>query len=178
MKRLVAACLILALIPAITLAKDKKAASPPPAVFQAVIDCRSIGDGAARLACYDAKVASLAEAQTSSDLIVASKEDMREARRGLFGLSLPRISLFGGDDDNPDDKLQIKEIDARLVGFGGALGRWVLTLDNDSTWVQTDGAYINQPKVGAKIHIKRGVLGSYLANVNGGLGFKVKRENR
>ena len=178
MKRLASACLILALIPVTpALAKDKKAGDPPPAVFQAVIDCRSIADSGARLACYDAKVATLAEAQKSDDLFVASKDDIRKARRGLFGLSLPRITLFGGDDDNPDDKLQVKEIDGVLSAVGGAVGRWVLTFD-EATWVQSDGAYIKEPKVGMKVHIKRGVLGSYLANVNGGLGFKVKRENR
>ena len=178
MKRLATACLIMALIPAAALAKDKKAGDPPPAVFQAVIDCRTIGDSAARLACYDASVATLADAQKSDDLFVASKDDMRKARRGLFGLSLPRISIFGGDEDDPEDKLQVKEIDAVLSAVGGGIGRWALTLDDGATWVQTDGAYINTPKVGAKVHIKRGALGSYVANVNGGMGFKVKRENR
>ena len=183
MKRLAAATclnlgLILALIPAAALAKDRKAGDPPPAVFQAVIDCRTIGDSAARLACYDASVATLADAQKSDDLFVASKDDMRKARRGLFGLSLPRISIFGGDEDDPEDKLQVKEIDAMLSAVGGGSGRWALTLDDGATWVQTDGAYINTPKPGAKVHIKRGALGSYVANVNGGLGFKVKRENR
>lgn len=170
--------LILALNPAAALAKDKKAGDPPPAVFQAVIDCRTIVDAGARLACYDAKVATLADAQKSDDLFVASKDDIRKARRGLFGLSLPHITLFGGDDDDPEDKLQVKEIDALLSGVGGGIGRWVLTLDDGATWVQTDGAYINTPKLGGKVHIKRGALGSFIANVNGGMGFKVKRENR
>ena len=183
MKRLAAATclnlgLILALIPAAAIAKDKKAGDPPPAVFQAVIDCRTIGDSSARLACYDASVASLADAQKSEDLFVASKAQVREARRGLFGLSLPRITIFGGDDDDPEDKLQIKEIDAVLSAVGGGVGAWALTLDDGATWVQTDGAYTKTPKPGMKVHIKRGALGSYRANVNGGLGFKVKRENR
>ena len=183
MKRLATATclnlgLILALIPAAAVAKDKKAGDPPPAVFQAVIDCRAIGDSSARLACYDAKVATLADAQKSADLFVASKDDIRKARRGLFGLSLPRISIFGGDEDDPEDKLQVKEIDAVLSGVGGAVGAWALTLDDGATWVQTDGAYTKTPKPGMKVHIKRGALGSYVASVNGGLGFKVRRENR
>ena len=183
MKRLAAATclnlgLILALIPAAAIAKEKKAGDPPPAVFQAVIDCRTIGDSAARLTCYDTSVASLADAQKSEDLFVASKAQVREARRGLFGLSLPRITIFGGDDDDPEDKLQIKEIDAVLSAVGGGVGAWALTLDDGATWVQTDGAYTKTPKPGMKVHIKRGALGSYMANVNGGLGFKVKRENR
>ena len=82
------------------------------------------------------------------------------------------------DSKTVDDKLQVKEIDAVLSTVGGGIGRWALTLDDGATWVQTDGAYINTPKVGAKVHIKRGALGSYVANVNGGMGFKVKRENR
>ena len=95
MKRLATACLILALIPAAAVAKDKKAGDPPPAVFQAVIDCRAIGDSGARLACYDAKVATLAEAQKSADLFVASKDDIRKARRGLFGHHVPHFHSAG-----------------------------------------------------------------------------------
>ena len=45
MKRMATACLMLALVPAAVVAKDKnKAGDAPPAVFQAVIDCRAIAD--------------------------------------------------------------------------------------------------------------------------------------
>ena len=183
MKRLAAATclylgLIMALIPAAALAKDKKAGDPPPAVFQAVIDCRTIGDSAARLACYDASVATLADAQKSEDLFVASKDDIRKARRGLFGLSLPRLGLFGGGKDEDEGKLAIKEIDAILAGVGRGPNGLIYTLDDGAVWVQTDGIYLNTPKVGQKIHIRRGALGSFFAKVDDGLGVRVKRENR
>jgi hypothetical protein len=178
MKRLATAFLILALIPAAAVAKDKKAGNPPPAVFQAVIDCRTIGDSAARLACYDGKVATLAEAQKSDDLFVASKDDVRKARRGLFGLSLPKFGFFGGGGDDDTDKTAIKEIDAVIANVGRGQGGWSYTLDDGAVWVQTDNVFTKSPQPGQKIHIRRGALGSFFATVAGGLAVRVKRENR
>ena len=180
MKRLATAAflnlgLILALIPAAAPAKDKKAGDPPPAVFQAVIDCRAIGEASARLACYDAKVASLADAQKSDDLFVASKAQVREARRGLFGLSLPNFGLFGGTDDGVE---AIKEIDSNLAGIGKGQEGYVFTLTDGAVWLQTDGMYIDKPKIGQPIKIKRAALGSFMAKVNGGNAIRVKRDNR
>ena len=142
-------------------AKDDPAAATPPPVFQAVIDCKAIADPAARLACYDKAVGAMDAARESKDLVVADRSTMREAKRGLFGLSLPKLKLFGGGDSE-----EVNEIESTLAAvLKGRDGYYVFTLADGARWKQTEGRD-PFPKVGQAIRIRKGAMGSFLANVN------------
>lgn len=148
-------------LPVTALAKDDPEASAPPPVFQAVLDCKSIAEPAARLTCYDKAVAAMDAARSAKDLVVADRVTMREAKRGLFGLSLPKIKLFGGGDSE-----EISEIDSKIAALTrGRDGYYVFTLEDGARWKQTEGRD-TLPKVGQSIRIRKGAMGSYLANVN------------
>jgi hypothetical protein len=149
---------------------------PTPEVFSAVVDCRSISDDAARLACFDAAVGKLADAQAAKEVMVLSSEEVRRTKRGLFGFVLPKFGLFGGDDDE-DGIEPLKELTATIASFSGGTGRYVFTLDDGAVWEQTDGAYLKRPKAGSQIVIRRAALGSYMARVDDGIGFRIKRRN-
>jgi hypothetical protein len=86
----------------------RKALTEPPAIYTDLVACKDIAESTARLACYDEKVTALQTAQSSNQVVIADREQVREARRGLFGLTLPRIKLFDGDGDEGD---QIEAID-------------------------------------------------------------------
>lgn len=152
---------------------------PRPAVVQKLYDCRTIADATARLACFDAGVADLAAADERRDLTLATREDIRQARRGLFGLNLPRFGLFGGGDNDDGDVDEIKEVetvieDARPLRQGG----WSFTVDGGVRWSQTDQqAMLRDPKPGMKVKIRRAAMGSFFANVDGQRAIRVKREN-
>ena len=88
------------------MAKEEKAPGRAQ-LFQRLVDCRAIKETADRLACYDREVASLDAAERSKDVVIVDKEQVREAKRTIFGLALPRIKLFGGDDD-ADEVSQIE----------------------------------------------------------------------
>ena len=75
-----------------------------PAMFQKLVDCRAQQDAALRLACYDAQVAALDDAETKKELVVVDKAQMKQARKSLFGFSLPKISLFGGGENDQDQE--------------------------------------------------------------------------
>lgn len=154
---------------------SRKALTAPPAIYTELVACKDIAEAGARLACYDEKVAALQTAQSSNQVVIADREQVREARRGLFGLSLPRIKLFGGDGDEGD---QIKEIEgviqsARTIRSG----KWLIRLEDGALWQQTDPprSTMRRPRAGDSITIERAALGSFLAKVNDGRGFKVKR---
>ncbi len=174
MKRLATACLILALIPAAAaVAKDKKAGDSPPAVYQAVIDCRGVLQAGQRLACFDRTVGAMAAAKEQRELVVMDRAEVREARKGLFGLSLPKLRLLGGNDE--DEKDEVKEIESTIAALrGGADGFPVFVLQDGGRWKQTDGRHV-YPEVGDKIRIRRATLGSYLANVNNQPAVRVAR---
>lgn len=177
-----AAPLALLLIAAPAAAADKpKQASP--AVVQKLLDCRALTDSAARLACLDAGVAALAGAVENRDVLVADKEEVKKARRGLFGLALPSFNLFGADKDEvaegekKDERGALTEIEATITAARPSrTAGWRFVLDDGSTWLQTDAINLrHDPKPGMKIRIRRAAMGSYLANVDGQLAIRVKR---
>jgi hypothetical protein len=151
-------------------AKDKDENAPPPPVFQAVLDCKSVVDPTERLACYDHTVGTMATASDKRDLVVADRSTMKEARRGLFGLGLPKLKLFGGDESE-----DVTEIESTIAGFRSASdGLLIVTLADGARWKQTDGK-AQYPKAGDKIKIRKAALGSFMANINDKIGFRVIR---
>lgn len=152
-------------------AKDKDdAATAAPPVYKAVLDCRSLGDPAQRLACYDAKVGAMATATDKKDLLVIDRETIRATKRGLFGISLPKIKIFGGNDDE-----EVNQIESTInAAYAAKDGMSVFALADGSRWKQTDGRF-TYPKPGQKILIKRAALGSFMAQVNGQPGVRVIR---
>lgn len=164
-------CLLVAALPA--QAKDKPLDGPPPAVFQAVVDCKALSDPAARLACYDKAVSAMDAARTAKELVVTDRAAVREAKRGLFGLSLPSIKLFGGGDNDDDE---VKEIESKISAIRMASdGFPVFTLEDGARWKQTDGRN-TFPKAGQKIRIRKASLGSYVASIDGQPGVRVIRQ--
>jgi hypothetical protein len=158
------------------LAKD--APQPRPEIFRKLIDCRSVADNAARLACYDAQVARFDEAESRNELVVVDKEQVKKARKGLFGLSLPDLGGVFGTGNDEEDKNGLSEIQSTVkVAVTGASGKWTIILEDGAKWVQTDTTVIRTPKPGQPIVIKRAALGSFLAKVNDLRAFKVMRVN-
>ena len=154
------------------LARDKNSGKvyETPATLQEMLDCETVQPAENRLACFDRTIKSLSAAISTRDIVVAERETIKDAERGLFGLSLPRMKLFGGGNDD-----QIKEIESTISSFrrdeNGAL---IFTVADGARWRQID----SQPqfvKAGDKVKIRKAALGSFFANIAGRSGFKVSR---
>lgn len=153
--------------------KQPLASAPPPKIFQDVVGCRAITDAAQRLACFDSSVGALAVAQQNRDLYVADKDAIREARRGLFGFNLPKMRIFADDDMEKE----VDSIESTITAFNEGQRGYVFTLKDGARWRQTDGAYMDRPKVGAAIRIRRAALGSFFGTIAGKGGFRIERVN-
>ena len=153
------------------LARDKaKDAPAPSAAYEAVVACEKLTDPAARLACFDTAVASLTAAVRDRKVVVIDSSVVREARRGIFGLSLPRLRLFDNDDDEP-----VTAIDSTITAVRIAKdGMPIFVLEDGARWKQTEGRNVFA-RGGQPIHIKRAAMGSYMANVNKQPGVRVVR---
>ncbi len=149
------------------------ASAPPPKIFSDVVQCRSIPDPAQRLACFDRSVGALAAAQASKDLYVADKDAMREARRGLFGFNLPKMRIFSDDDMEK----QVDSIETTIAAAVQGQKGFIFTLKDGARWRQTDGAYMDKPKIGAPIRIRRAAMGSYFGSIGKNPGFRIERVN-
>jgi hypothetical protein len=151
------------------LAKDDE---PPrtPQVVQDVVDCKAVTDPAARLACYDAKVAVMATGIEKRELVVADREMLRDAQRGLFGISVPKIKLFGAGGQE-----ELKEIESTITAVRSANdGMPIFILADSSRWKQVDGRNVFA-KPGNPVRIKRMPMGGFMANVDGQSGVRVVR---
>ena len=174
MKPIIAGIALTVLASAPATAKDKDKPVAPPAIYQAVVDCRALADPAQRLACFDRTVGQMVKAGEAKDLVVLDRETMRETRKGLFGFNLPKLKLFGGGNDD-DDRDEVKEIESTISGIRTADdGMPIITIADGARWKQTEGRNVF-PKVGDPIRIKRATLGSYMANVNKRAAVRVTR---
>lgn len=154
----------------LAVAAPKPKDEPLPPVVQAVADCRTLQGDAERLACYDRGVAAMLAAREKHDLVVADRETVRETKRGLFGLTLPKLRLFGGTEGDDVQQIETTIGSVRMAKDGFA----VLELADGAHWKQTDGP--NQyAKPGQKIKIRRAALGSFLANIGSGPAVRVIR---
>lgn len=144
-----------------------------PQVFNDLVACREIADDSQRLACYDRQVAAMQQAESDESIIVVDREEVRQAERGLFGIRLPSIRLFGGSDEN-----RVNEISATIANVSGSPRRgWTFRLDDGSLWMQTElrDQLSRDPRAGMPIVIRRAALGSFRAEIDGMRLIRVRR---
>jgi hypothetical protein len=158
-------------------AQRRRATAPErPAVLNQLTACRQVTGDAERLACYDRQVAALEAAEQSREIAVVDRAQIRRTRRSLFGLTLPDLGIFGGDDDEGEDGAGVSEINSTILAVGtGADGRMTYRLQDDSVWVQTEGR-AGFPRSGEAIRLRRGPLGQFIANIAGRPAVRVVRQ--
>ena len=156
-------------------AQKKSTEGPPPAQIRGLLDCRDIADGAERLACYDKAASVIGDAVSRKDLVVFDRESVRKTKRGLFGLSVSDLGIFGDEDD----AVEVKQIDGEIVSTAmNGDGGYIFRLADGSRWTQTDGKPIAlPPEAGDKVVVKKGEFGSYILSVSKQPGVKVRRIN-
>lgn len=147
-----------------------------PAPLDALQKCRTITDDAQRLACFDLAAAALTASVQKKEVVVLDREEARKTRRSLFGFSLPKLKLFGNEDDDPEER-ELLEIDStvrsvRNLGYD----KISFTLEDGAVW-QTTEPVRRMPKSGSKVHIKRASLGSYFIRFDEGRTVKGMRIN-
>ncbi|TCD06226.1 hypothetical protein EYB45_00315 [Erythrobacteraceae bacterium CFH 75059] len=155
--------------------EGRSASAEPPAPLRAVVDCRSLPADAERLACYDRTVAALEEERREGRIAVTSIEEVRAARRSLFGLPLGGVRLFpgvrdGGADEEPESVTgTIRAVQTTRSG------NWLVQID-DAVWQTTESGYFQTlPRVGQEATVTRGLLGSYRLSVAGRPGLRAVR---
>ncbi len=159
-----------------------------PPVFDALINCRKIGDAAERLACFDKTADQLAAAQTSGDVVVVDRKEIKKAQRSTFGFNIALPQVFkdkGGakpdkeeKGEKTDDSGDIEAITAVAVKvWQSARGEWNFQLEDGAVWRQTDSPDPARSfKNGVTVEIKKGKLGNFFLKANGAL-MRAKRDS-
>jgi hypothetical protein len=153
--------------------------SPPPVAkpVAALQQCRTLADSAARLACYDKAVDALTAATASNDVVIVERTEVRKARKGLFGFTLPRIGFLTGKPDNAEDRADEAELETTITAARGiGYGKWRFTVEGGATWETTEANMgFNDPLPGRKVLLQKGSLGGYFATVGKGRRVAAKR---
>lgn len=153
-------------------------ASPParPETLTRVLGCRALESAEARLACYDREVAAFEAAESSRQIVVMDRQEVRRTRRTLFGLPLPDLGIFG--DANPDEEEGVSEITSTVrSATRNQNGQWVIVLEDGARWVQTDTRGPRRTvNPGMPIRIRRATMGSYMASIGEQSGIRVRRD--
>ena len=147
-----------------------------PEALTRLVECRNVPSEAERLACYDREVAAFEAAERSRELVVMDRQQVRRTRRTLFGLALPDLNIFG--DDNEDEEEGASQIETTLRSAAeDPYGKWILVLEDGARWRQIDSRTLaREPRGGQTIRIRRAAMGSYLANIDGQIAIRVRRE--
>jgi hypothetical protein len=143
--------------------------------LQRLTQCRQETDDTRRLACYDAAVASVEQAEAKGDIVVVDREQARNVRKQAFGFPMPSLSLFDrGEKSDAVDNVSLKVESAAR----GPDGKWVLRLEGGQAWRQIDTAELNRPpKAGGTVTIKAAAMGSYKLSTGGAGTIRVTRDN-
>jgi hypothetical protein len=175
MRGLVIAAAAAALVAPAALTAQKGKPQARPEAFEALVRCRAVTDDSARLRCFDAAAATLQQQAENRDLVVVDRKQIQETKRGLFGLDIPNLNPFGGGGGDGVEEIKSIESTIRSAHTDGD-GRWVITLEDNSTWAQTDNYPLAvNPKRGHKVKIVKASMGSYMMRVNGQPGVRAKR---
>lgn len=140
-----------------------------------VLACRAIEDPMERVACYDVAVGRLGEAQAAGEVTVMTRADVEKVQRDSFGFRIPSLPSFASRDSAGREQ-KLEEITEPVRSVSGSGGRLRVTLESGAVWVQIDDKKI-RPRNPQSAEISQAALGSYKMKLDGGLAFRVRREN-
>ena len=145
-----------------------------PAGTDEVYACATISEYAERLACYDAAVGRLKDAEDAGEITTVTREQVEEVQRDSFGFSIPSLpsiampKLGGGEPD------EIEQVTYAITDLDrNGYGKVTVTLENGQVWRQTDSE--RTPLSADEATIKRAALGSFMMKLDGGRAFRVQR---
>ena len=171
-------CLLAVACASQAMAQDAATDRPAASLIADLTACRALTDDTARLACLDRAAAALVDAQAANEVVLVDRAAVRDAKRAVFGFSLPRISLFDGGRGDAAEEEQVRSVTGTLAQVRPfSRGLHLLVLEDGSQWQTTEARTNYFPRAGDPVTIMAGALGSYSARVDGARSMLVKRIN-
>jgi hypothetical protein len=180
LRQLILICVLFVASPA-ALAQTPPPASTPGQLAE-VYRCADESDAAQRLACYDAAVGRLKQAEQSGDFRAVDREAVASVRREAFGFALPnlaRILPFGRQGSVSEEIEQVEDRQTfqvdRVIERANGFHAFVMT--NGQVWAQVESMSARAMRSGANVTIRRAAFGSFLmVSERGGAAQRVRRE--
>ncbi len=135
--------------------------------------CRAIATAADRLSCFDREALALDDAERAGQVLVVDRAEIDKASRDLFGLNLPRFTLFSRlDVPEAANRVETQVREARR----SANDDWIFELADETVWRQIDDQNLDRARPGDPVVIRRAAMGTYFLSVNGARSLRVRRQ--
>ncbi len=156
------------------------AAMAQEAPLSKVYACAGIAESGARLACYDAAVGVLKQAEAAGGVAVVSREQLADVGKKSFGLSTPDLSDVAKVAPNVAAAAPVEAIDSIQAKITSAEkranGKVRFVLDNGQIWDQLEAERIRGVnKLPVSAEIKKSMLGNFMMKIDGGIAIRVRR---
>jgi len=149
-------------------------AAAQEATLENVVACKAIEAPLERVACYDEAVGRLEAAKAAGEVTVVTRADVEKVRRESFGFSIPSLPSFGGLR-GPDADEDLSRVTEAVQSVSGSAPNLRVKLATGQVWVQIDDKRV-RAKSPKSAEIYEAALGSYKMKLDGGLAFRVRRE--
>ena len=146
------------------------------APLEKVYACAGITKSEDRLACYDAAVSGLKQAEASGGVAVVSKEQIAAAERQSFGLASPSLNDVARSAAPAAAPAPLEKVDANITEVTKRPnGLLRFTLDNGQVWEEFDGSFGRLIGLPLKAEIRKGALGGFMIKVGEKAPVRVRR---
>lgn len=138
--------------------------------------CTTITDDAERLACFDREVGALVGAANQGAVRVVDKEEITEARRKLFGYSVPDAGIFKAD--NKEEEEAARRLTSKITKVRQVSDKeWYIWIEEgNAQWrLRNDSIRFRAPEVGDTVEFQPATMGTYWIKVNGRKGVRGNR---
>lgn len=149
-------------------------AAAQEATLENVLACKAIEAPLERVACYDEAVGRLEAAKAAGEVTVVTRADVEKVRRESFGFSIPSLPSFGGLR-GPDADEDLSRVTEAVQSVSGSAPNLRVKLATGQVWVQIDDKRV-RAKSPKSAEIYEAALGSFKMKLDGGLAFRVRRE--
>jgi hypothetical protein len=140
--------------------------------------CSAITDAGQRLACFDATVAAMKQAQAAGDVSVVSRAQIQQAGKNSFGLGpTAQASAMAGVATAAEPPPEPDHVAVTIVSAKKREnGKFRFTLDDGQIWDQTDTVSLRMlPSEPFQGEIRRAALGSFMLKPADKPAVRVKR---
>lgn len=148
---------------------------PSDRALAPLVACRPIADPRARALCYDGALDRLQRAVGDRRVVLIDREDLSSDPRFAFGLDGPGHTTRARPARKSAAGQEGRSIHATVVAATATgYGLWTIRLSTGAVWRTIESGLTN-PRPGAEVHIRAGVLGGYLLWLDGGLPIRAIR---